>query len=93
MKKISSIEVEISQLKNKINSRLYGNDDVSELMGDIKQNGLLQSIGIRDSDYAIIYGNRRVDAFKKLGYKTIQADVYTDCTDDDLMFLNLSYNI
>jgi ParB/RepB/Spo0J family partition protein len=67
-------EIEIKKIKILRNSRT-SIDDVSELMNSIKQNGLLQPIGvwkIKD-EYILAYGNRRLKAHKKLGYNKILA--------------------
>lgn len=55
--------------------------DVHTLIASIKQDGLLQPIGIAPSpgkkeEYYILYGNRRLEACKKLGWETIPAVVH-----------------
>lgn len=93
MRKIKSGKVALKDLKFLENSRLRGVDDVSDLMKDIEQRGLLQGIGVRLEDNALIYGNRRVKAFEKLGYEEIPCDFYTDVTDEMLLVMNLVENI
>lgn len=93
MKKIESQKILIKDIKYIENSRMRGKSDVSDLMHDIEQNGLLSNIGIRKEDNAIIYGNRRALAFEKLGYKEIPCDIYEDVSDEDIIILNLVENI
>lgn len=93
MKKVKSGIILLKDIKYLENSRLRDKGEVSELMEDIQKNGLLQSIGIRTGDRAIIFGNRRVSAYKKLDYKEIRADFFEDVTDEDLIAMNLAENI
>jgi DNA-binding CsgD family transcriptional regulator len=73
---------------------MKGSDDVSGLMSSIKQLGLLQPIAVtKDGDeYRIIYGNRRFDAYKKLGYSKIPCIVKTDMDDIREVKENLAEN-
>jgi ParB family chromosome partitioning protein len=61
------------------NSRLIREDeDFAPLMRDIKFRGLLQPIGLlldKNGRYIIRFGNRRLEACKKLGWKKIPAFV------------------
>jgi len=93
MKKVKSGKIKLSDIKHIENSRLREKTDVSELMHDIEQRGLLENVGIRLSDNALIYGNRRVAAFTKLGYSEIPCDFFDDMSDDDLLITNLAENI
>ena len=60
------------------NSRIAEKTDVSNLMGTIKEIGLLHPIGVvRFKDkYRVIFGNRRYMACKKLGMPTIPCKIY-----------------
>lgn len=52
---------------------------LSSLMQTIKDNGLLQPIGVKeqeDGSYKILWGNRRLAACTKLGWKTIPAVIF-----------------
>ncbi|MEK6881961.1 MAG: ParB/RepB/Spo0J family partition protein [Nanoarchaeota archaeon] len=89
---ISSGEIPIHDIKHIINARFRNQGDVADLIGDIKEHGLLQPVGIRASDNALIYGNRRVEAFEKSGYKLIRCDFYDDMTDIELMAMNIREN-
>ena len=93
MKKISSGKILLKNIKHIENSRLRDNDDVSDLMGDIEQRGLLERVGIRKQDNALIFGNRRVKAFEKLGYEDIECDYYEEMSDNDLLITNLAENL
>lgn len=86
-------DIEIKDIIFLENSRLKDNDDVSSLMEDIKQNGLLHPIGLRAEDNVIIYGNRRLAACKKLGHKTIKAIFYSKVDDTQLLVMNLVENL
>jgi len=91
MSKQEMIEMPIKDLKVLENSR-FRVEDVSDLMDNINQNGLIQPIVVRKSDNVLICGNRRLSACKKLGWKTIPS-VVKDVTDKELFLQNLSENI
>jgi len=93
MNKIRTQLIKLKDIKHIENSRLRDQDEVSDLMHDIEQRGLLENIGIRAEDNALIFGNRRVKAYEKLGYEEIMADFYDDITDEDLLITNLAENI
>jgi len=93
MKKIKTEKIQLKDIKHLENSRLRGQDDVGELMQDIKHRGLLQNIGIREKDNVLMYGNRRVGAYKKLGFKEINADFYEDINDEEILITNVVENI
>lgn len=67
------------------------------LMQDIKQNGLKQAIGVmptKANEFIIIFGNRRLSACKKLGWKKIPAMIGDkDMLLTELKISNLSENI
>lgn len=93
MKKIKTGLIKLNEIKHIENSRMRKEDDVSDLMFDIEQRGLLQNIGVRAGDNALIFRNRRVKAFEKLGYDVINADFFDDITDSELLLMNLAENI
>lgn len=69
-------DVPIDKIKVIENTRLRIEEtELSSLMEDIKQRGLLQPIGLiklkGKNEYLVEYGNRRLAAFKKLEKKTI----------------------
>ena len=67
------------------------------LMQDIKQNGLKQAIGVmptKTNDFIIVFGNRRLAACKKLGWKKIPAMIgEKDMLMSELKISNLSENM
>ncbi len=93
MKKTNSGSIELNKITYIENSRMRGIDEVADLMGDIQQRGLLEPIGIRIKDNALIFGNRRVKAFEKLNYSKIDCDFYDDMSDEELLMTNLAENL
>jgi len=93
MNRVKTDLIKLKDIKHIENSRLRDQDEVSDLMHDIEQRGLLQNIGVRAEDNALIFGNRRVKAYEKLGYEEIMADFYDDMSDEDLLITNLAENI
>lgn len=91
------IDIPISKAIQLKNSRgEFKDETMAQLMQSIKENGLLQPIGVckNGSKFEVLYGNRRLVAFKKLGRKTIPAVIKETPefeTDADLM--NLTENI
>ena len=93
MRKIKTGKIKLNDIRHIEDSRLREKTDVGDLMHDIEQRGLLQNIGIRITDNAIIFGNRRTVAYKKLGYDEIECDFFDDLSDEDLLITNLAENI
>lgn len=79
------VDIPIELIKKLDNSRLRDDDDLAELMEDIRHRGLLQPIGVfqEGEHYIIRFGNRRLECFKKLGYKSIPAIVSDKELDED----------
>ena len=70
--------------------------DVSELMQNIKQNGLLQPIGVwktKSGEFIIAFGNRRLIACERLGWKKITAKILGALTAEELLIINTSENL
>ena len=70
--------------------------NLNELISSIEENGLLQPIIVsktNDTDYTIIAGHRRYEAFKFLNKKTIPAIVKENVSSKDLAILSLSENL
>lgn len=68
-------------------------DDVKELKGTIEKNGaILTPLIVRDGDYVVLEGNRRLAASKMLAKKdskkwsTVPCEVYPADIDDDAVF-------
>src|SRR6185437_1221126 len=66
----------------------------AELMSSIKENGLLQPIGLvqENKEYIVIYGNRRLEACKKLGWTKIPAVIHSDLEEVDKIIINIVEN-
>ena len=65
-------------------------------MASIKKEGLLSPIGVRKKGekYEVVFGNRRLEAVRKLGIKTIDAIVLTGRQkEEDFLLTNLTENI
>ncbi len=99
-KKVYEADVELKKIKVLDNSRIRLDEiELSTLMQDIKQRGLLQPIGLLKpnpdrEEYILRFGWRRLNAFRKLGYKTIPAMVIIgNITMDKLMADNVAENI
>jgi ParB family chromosome partitioning protein len=76
---VDFIEVKITQIKPNPNQPRtdFSEEKIAELMKSIEKDGLLQPILVRPegSDYQIVAGERRWQACKRLGFKTIAAKV------------------
>lgn len=93
MKKIRNGKILLKDIKHVENSRLRNKDDVGDLMQDIEQRGLLQPVGIRELDKALIFGNRRVKAYENLNFEEIDCTFYDEVSNEDLLVMNLAENI
>jgi len=97
MKDERLIEIPIDLIKKLDNSRLRIEEkDLVPLMEDIKHRGLLQPIGViqEGSEYIITFGNRRLEACKKLGWKTIPAILRDrELNENSFMADNVAENI
>lgn len=89
--------VKLNQIKLSRNSRMTIRDEeLTGLMSSIKEEGLLEPIGLVKVDagyYEICYGNRRFLACSKLGYKEIPAVVHEIKDARDIDMKNLAENI
>jgi ParB family chromosome partitioning protein len=74
-------------------------EDLAGLMTSIKQNGLMQAIGVKEIDggYVLLWGYRRLQACKKLGHKLIEAKLFKpedeDMTEEDFLIINAAENV
>jgi ParB/RepB/Spo0J family partition protein len=72
--------------------------DVSSLMTSIRENGLLEPIGVArmKNEYILVYGHRRYLALKKLGRKSLEVGkeiiLTKDITDEDILISNIVEN-
>lgn len=89
-------DVLIKDIKVLTNMR-SGIKNLEGLMQDIKQSGLKQAIGViptKTNEFIIVFGNRRLAACKKLGWKKIPAMIGDkDMLLTELKISNLSENI
>lgn len=90
-------EIPLNKIKLGRNSRLkISPGDMAGLMQSIREEGLLQPIGLVPStggSYEIAYGNRRFQAFQKLGLPSIPAMIHEDQKASDIDMKNLTENI
>ena len=66
--KISVYDIKVSERLRQLN-----NSKVAELVESIKNIGLLQPI-IVDTDFNLLSGNHRLQAFKNIGYNKIECE-------------------
>jgi len=92
-----SNDVQISKIKVTENHRVnVDQTNIPELMQSIKQHGLKQPIGLakgKNGNFDLIFGNRRLIACEKLGWKRIPAIVETDVSKEKMLILNLTENM
>ena len=92
-------DIEIGKIKQLENIRLRIEDeDVHTLMASIKQDGLLEPVGVATTpgskdEYLIVYGNRRLEACRKLGWKTIPAIINGSIHLKDFVIKNTLENV
>ena len=90
-------EIEISKTKTIENSRLNleDNENMASLMQSIKQHGLKQPIGVYTNGtyYFVIWGHRRLEACKKLGWNTIPAIIEKQMDGKQQLIINTIENI
>ena len=90
-------EVDLSKIKILSNIRTRINEtDLTGLMQDIKQHGLLHPIGVwkKDNDYILSYGHRRLESCKKLGWTKIPSVIYyKEPSEEDFISINTAENI
>lgn len=88
-------ELKVSSIVLGENSRIAQTQaDLTDLMQSIKKEGLLQPIGVRKKGkyYEVMFGNRRFEAVKKLGWATIPATIFDVKSDSEFLIKNLTEN-
>ena len=93
--KIRDIDIKKIIVKENIRTRIESND-LSQLMEDIKQHGLLHPIGLQNKgdEFILTYGHRRLEACTKLGWESIPAIVFDKkLTPEEFISINVSENI
>jgi len=77
-------------------------EDLADLMSSIRSSGLMQPIGVKEKksngkNYILVWGYRRLQACKKLGWKTIPARIFLEDEDEldeeEFLILNASENL
>lgn len=91
------VAIPITKIKQIVNSRSYhGDNQLPELMRSMRETGLLQPIGLKaeGKEYEVVWGNRRFEAARKLGWKTIASFVVDDeTTEQQVRILNAVENM
>lgn len=89
--------IQLNRIEQNENSRVvYKAADLSELMESMRANGLLQAVGLKKigtNKFEAVYGNRRIVAARKLGWKEIPARLLDAPTDVDRDIIGLIENI
>ena len=84
--------------ENPYNSRKnYQNSVIERLAQSLSSNGQLSVVKVRPSPnhrgkYELVFGHRRVMAARKLGWKTVRAEI-VNCTEQDMMVESLVENV
>lgn len=92
-------DIDIDKIKQLENIRLRIEEkDVHTLMASIKQDGLLQPVEVSLSsgskdEYILVFGNRRLEACKKLGWTTIPAIIKNEIAFKDFIIKNTLENV
>lgn len=90
--KVQAINIGLIKTKSNIRTKL----DVGQLMESIKQHGLLHPIAVwkENQHYVVAYGNRRLEACKKLDWKEISAVILPKKLDEaEFLSMNTIENI
>jgi ParB/RepB/Spo0J family partition protein len=88
-----------SIVPNPFNSRTkYPFSKIEKLANSLKTSGLLVPVKVRPSPnmpgfYELVYGHRRVQAARKLGWKKIRAEIVSETTDDAMILQSLVENL
>jgi len=93
--KVQDIPIAKVEILENVRTRL-NKSGLTTLMESINQRGLLQPIGVgkqKDNGYALVYGHRRLEACKKLGYKTIPAIIDDEVSLAELLTSNATENL
>ena len=91
------IDIAIGKIDVIENVRVRERDtEIKDLMGSIKQNGLKEPIGVgqtKNGRYILMYGFRRLTAYKKLGYTEIPAVIDSEPDVKELLIINTIENV
>ena len=89
-------EILVGKIEIIENIRVKEDPDIKNLMESIKQHGLKEPIGVgttKSGKYVLIYGYRRLLAYKKLGYKHIPAVLENEPEISELLVVNTIENL
>jgi len=89
------VRIDKIRILENVRTRVH-KEHLESLMESIKQHGLKQAIGVGETkanEYVLIFGFRRLEACKKLGWKTIPAVVEEEPSFSDLLIINAVENI
>lgn len=93
---MNTLTLKVDEIVTRENSRAEINSDaLTQLMASMKHNGLLTPVGVRPIGkdlYELVFGNRRLAAARKLGWKTIDCVMVNAETDIDRDFANYIEN-
>lgn len=89
-------DISVSDIFSSENIRQkYDEKELTSLMQTMKDNGLLQPIGLKEesnNSYNILWGNRRLAAAKKLGWKSIPSVIFANknesMTEEEFIVIN-----
>jgi ParB/RepB/Spo0J family partition protein len=94
---VEVLDIPLNKIKLGKNSRsTVSDDEIAGMMASIKENGLLQPIGVvksKTTGYEIVYGNRRFLAVSKLGYSKISCVIKNNKDEKENDIQNLTENI
>jgi len=88
-------ELDLNKIKIQNNVRSINEEDLQELMGSIKREGLINPITVSkvNGHCVIVAGHRRFFAVKKLGWATITCNVLKKMTALDTGVMQLNENV
>lgn len=92
---MSELEIKKIKILENIRTRI-GESDLTGLMQDIKQHGLLHPIGVweENGEYILAFGQRRLVACEKLGWSKIPVTILENkFSKQDFIAINTSENI
>jgi ParB/RepB/Spo0J family partition protein len=97
MEQKAIVEIPVEHIKQVMNSRSeYRDVELAELMSSMRANGLLQPIGLRAvgaKEFHVVWGNRRLTAAIKLGWRTVPCVMADAETDEDFIVQNATENM
>ena len=87
----------IDEVNEEFQARLdYDEEELTALLQDMQQNGQRNPVGLikKGQDrHQLIYGFQRVKVIKRLGWKTVRANIYENATERELHIHSISDNV